>query len=38
MQTDGNCGYQAIANMLDFGENEWAQMRCDLLKKINAFA
>ena len=37
VQSDGNCGYRVIANMLGFGEDGWAQVRRDMLIELNAF-
>ena len=38
VQADENCGFRAVAVMLDFGENRWAQIRHDMLQEINAYA
>ena len=37
VKSDGSCGYQAIANILDFSENGWVQVRRDMLTKLNSF-
>ena len=37
VQEDANCGFRAVADMLDFGEDIWAQIRCDMLQEINAY-
>ncbi|XP_028112685.1 uncharacterized protein LOC114310790 [Camellia sinensis] len=33
---DGNCGFQAIAGLMGFGEEGWLQVRKDLLKQLHA--
>ena len=38
VQADENCEFRAVADMLDFGEDECAQIRCDMLQEINAYA
>ena len=37
VRSDKNCWYRAIANLLDFGEDGWAQVRRDILTELNAF-
>lgn len=37
VQVDGNCGYRAVASLLDFGEAGWSQVRHDLLGELNAY-
>ncbi|XP_028067424.1 uncharacterized protein LOC114270176 [Camellia sinensis] len=32
---DGNCGFRAIASLLGLGENDWVQVRRDLLLELN---
>ncbi|KAL7202162.1 hypothetical protein ACSBR1_033775 [Camellia fascicularis] len=32
---DGNCGFRAIAGLLSLGENDWVQVRRDLLLELN---
>ncbi|XP_028077050.1 uncharacterized protein LOC114279072 [Camellia sinensis] len=32
---DGNCGFRAITGLLGLGENDWVQVRRDLLHKLN---
>ncbi|XP_028118211.1 uncharacterized protein LOC114315791 [Camellia sinensis] len=32
---DGNCGFRAIAGSLGLGENDWVQVRRDLLLELN---
>ncbi|XP_028109337.1 uncharacterized protein LOC114308050 [Camellia sinensis] len=32
---DGNCGFRAIAGLLGLGENDWVQVRHDLLLELN---
>jgi len=34
VQADENCGFRAVADMLDFGEDRWAPIRCDMLQEI----
>ena len=38
VQADENYGYRAIANLLGFEEDGWAQIRRDMLQEINAYA
>ncbi|XP_028079318.1 uncharacterized protein LOC114281076 [Camellia sinensis] len=33
--SDGNCGFRAIAGLLDLGKNDWVQVRRDLLHELN---
>ena len=37
MQTDGNCGYRAVASLLDFDEAGWTQVRHDLFGELNCY-
>ena len=37
VQSDRNCVYRAITNMLSSGDNEWAQVRPDMLTELNVF-
>ncbi|XP_028087231.1 uncharacterized protein LOC114287966 [Camellia sinensis] len=32
---DGNCGFRAIAGLLGLGEDDWVQVRCDLLLELS---
>ncbi|XP_057511322.1 protein NLP6-like isoform X2 [Actinidia eriantha] len=32
---DGNCGFRAIAGLMDIGEDGWVQVRRDLLTELN---
>ncbi|XP_028112612.1 uncharacterized protein LOC114310726 [Camellia sinensis] len=32
---DGNCGFRAITGLLGLGENDWVQVRRDLLLELN---
>ncbi|XP_057511320.1 protein NLP6-like isoform X2 [Actinidia eriantha] len=32
---DGNCGFRAIAGLMDIGEDGWVQVRIDLLTELN---
>ncbi|XP_028086371.1 uncharacterized protein LOC114287276 [Camellia sinensis] len=34
---DGNCGFKAIAGLLGLGENDWVQVRRDLLLELNNY-
>ena len=38
VESDGNSGYRAIANMLDFGEDIWDQVRRDMLAELEDFS
>ena len=38
VQTAGNCGYRAVADLLGFGEDGWAQIRRAMLQEINSYA
>ncbi|XP_057511338.1 protein NLP6-like [Actinidia eriantha] len=35
---DGNCGFRAIAGLMDIGEDGWVQVRRDLLNELNLHA
>ena len=37
MESDENYGYRAITNMLDLGDDWWAQVRRDMLIEMNDF-
>ena len=34
VESDENCGYRVIGGLVDLGEWEWEQVRCDLLKEL----
>ena len=34
---DGNCGFRAIAGLMDIGEDGWVQVRRDLLTELNLY-
>eukprot|EP00268_Persea_americana_P034804 TRINITY_DN3440_c2_g1_i6.p1 TRINITY_DN3440_c2_g1~~TRINITY_DN3440_c2_g1_i6.p1 ORF type:complete len:952 (-),score=86.58 TRINITY_DN3440_c2_g1_i6:87-2942(-) len=36
VKADGNCGFRAIAGLMGFGEDEWPQVRKDLLIELHA--
>jgi len=38
VQTDENCGFQTIADMLGFGEDGWPKVRRDLLSEMHVYA
>jgi len=37
VQADENYRFRALADMLGFGEDRWAQIRRDMLQEINAY-
>ena len=37
VQANENCGYRAIAEMLDFDEQGWSRVRRNLLVELNAY-
>ena len=34
VKADGNCGFRAIADLLEFGEDGWLRVRKDLLLEL----
>ncbi|CAL5330385.1 unnamed protein product [Camellia sinensis] len=36
VDADGNCGFRTIAGLMGFGEDEWLQVRKDLLQELHA--
>jgi len=37
VHADDNCGYRAVASLLNFGETGWTQVRRDLLEELNNY-